>query len=422
MRALLLTHGTRGDVQPFLALALGLNAAGHSATVAGPRSYAWLAAEHGVPYHPVDDGPNALMDDPEMKGVMETGLRGPRGAAQTVALLREITPRMRQVYADMAATADLGADVVVHVPGMPGAHIAEHLGVPSVPVALQPSWVPTRAFPAPGVPWPRWVPDALVPVSYRMTALALRGQRRLADRLRASLGLPARPGRHDPLRRPDGTHATVLHAFSRNLLPARARYPAWVRTTGFWTLPSDREWEASAELEAFLTAGDPPVFVGFSSLPTADPAATGRLVAAAVRRVGTRAVVAVGGGGIDAVPSGDDLLVIDRAPHERLFPRCSVVVHHAGAGTTGAAAAAGRPQVVCPFWGDQPFWADRVHESGAAPAPVNGGRLTEEALAAALSDALTEPGIAARAEDLGRLVSAEDGTVTATRILEREVG
>jgi sterol 3beta-glucosyltransferase len=191
-----------------------------------------------------------------------------------------------------------------------------------------------------------------------------------------------------------------------------------VRTTGFWFAPPDTAWEPPAELEAFLVAGEPPVFVGFSSLPTLDPVATGRVVTAAVRRAGVRAIVAAGRGGIDAAEADGDVLLIDRAPHERLFPRCSAVVHHAGAGTTGAAAAAGRPQVVCPFWGDQPFWAARVHDAGVAPAPLSGRRLSEDELAAALTGALTGPGTAARAADLGERVRAEGGAREAVRVLE----
>ncbi|WP_159942936.1 glycosyltransferase [Nocardiopsis sp. FR6] len=418
MHALLLTHGTRGDVQPFLALARGLEAAGHTSTVAGPRACAPLAAEQGVAYRPVDDGPNTLMGDPELSGVRDTGLRGPRGAAHAVTLLRRITPLMRRVYRDTAATADEEADVVVHVPGMPGGHIAERLGVPAVPVALQPSWVPTRAFPAPGLPWPGWLPRALNPLSYRLVALTLRGQRSVAEELRRDrLGLPARPGSHDPLRQTDGTPSTVLQAFSRHLLPDTAAYPPHVHTTGFWFVPPDRDWRPSPELDAFLGDGAPPVFVGFSSLPTADPAATGRMVASAVRRAGVRAVVASGWGGIAAEAGGAGVLSIDRAPHERLFPRCSAVVHHGGAGTTGAALAAGRPQVVCPFWGDQPFWAARVHAAGAAPAPLRGQRLTEDALTRALVLA-REPATAERAGVLGERVRAEDGVGTAVRLLE----
>ncbi|MEU0489230.1 glycosyltransferase [Nocardiopsis sp. NPDC006139] len=417
MHALLLTHGTRGDVQPFLALALALEAAGHTATVAGPESYAPLAAAHGVAYRPVDDGPNALMEDPGLSGVRETGLRGLRGAVHTVSLLRAITPLMRRVYTDMAATADSGADIVVHIPGMPGGHIAERLGVPAVPVGLQPSWVPTGAFPAPGVPWPGWVPARFHRLSYRLAGAALRGQRKIAEDLRRDLGLAPRPGAHDPLRRPDGTPATMVHAFSGHLVPADAGYPSWVRTTGFWFVPQDAEGGLPDRVEEFLAAGEPPVFVGFSSLPTADPAATGRLVAAAVRRAGARAIVASGGGGAVAVDGGD-VLAVDRVPHLALFPRCAAVVHHAGAGTTGAALASGRPQVVCPFWGDQPFWAGRVHAAGAAPAPLNGRRLTEDALAAALDTALTDAGTAAGAAALGERVRAEGGAAGAVRLLE----
>ncbi|MFD6951366.1 MULTISPECIES: glycosyltransferase [unclassified Nocardiopsis] len=420
MHALLLTHGTRGDVQPFLALARALDAAGHTSLVAGPAASAPLAAEHGVHYHPVDDGPNTLIGDPELSGVRDTGLRGLRGAAHTATLLRRITPLMRRVHDDMARVTDGGADLVVHLPGMPGGHIAEHLGVPSVPVALQPSWVPTRAFPAPGVPWPSWLPDALNPVTYRLTALALRGQRAVAEEFRSRrMGLPPRPGRHDPLRQPDGTPSTVLHAFSRHLLPPDAHYPPQVHTTGFWFPPPDREWEPPAALEDFLDAGDPPVFVGFSSLPTADPAATGRMVAAAARRAGVRAVLASGSGGVTADAGQDHVLTIDKAPHERLFLRCSAIVHHGGAGTTGAALASGRPQVVCPFWGDQPFWARRTHAAGAAAAPLRGQRLTEDALAPALARAVGSARTVERARVLGERVRAEDGTRTAVRLLEQ---
>lgn len=421
VHALLLTHGTRGDVQPFLALARALDATGHTAVVAGPASAAPLAAAHGVAYHPVDDGPNTLMGDPELGGVMDTGLRGLRGAVHAAALLRRITPLMRRVHDDMAALADEDADVVVHIPGMPGGHLAEHLGAPSVPVALQPSWVPTRAFPAPGVPWPGWMPAALNPLTYRLAALALRGQRAVAEEFRDALGLPRRAGRHDPLRQPDGGPSTVLQAFSRHLLPPRARYPPQVSTTGFWFPPPDTKWRPSPELEAFLDAGRPPVFVGFSSLPTADPAATGRVVGEAVRRAGVRAVVASGWGGITAETGDGDVLVIDGAPHERLFPWCAAVVHHGGAGTTGAALASGRPQVGCPFWGDQPFWARRVHEAGAAVAPLRGQRLTVDALASALVRAVGDPALAEGARVLGERVRAEDGAGTAARLLEEVV-
>lgn len=142
MRALLLTQGTRGDVQPFLALALALEASGHTALVAGPAHCAPLAAAHGVDYHPTDDGVTGLMEDPALAGVKDTGLRGIPGAAQSVRLLRRIKDAIGRVYEDMADAAESGADIVVHTAGLPGRHIADFLGVRAVPVALQPSWIP----------------------------------------------------------------------------------------------------------------------------------------------------------------------------------------------------------------------------------------------------------------------------------------
>ncbi|GAB3706998.1 nucleotide disphospho-sugar-binding domain-containing protein [Nocardiopsis oceani] len=418
MRALLLTQGTRGDVQPLLALARALEASGHTALVAGPAHCARLAAAQGVDYHPTDDGVTGLTGDPDLPGVMDTGLRGVRGTAQAVRLLRRIKGATGRVYEDMADAAEDGADIVVHTVGLPGQHIAEYLGARAVPVALQPSWIPTRAFPVPGAPWPRWVPSAFNRLSYRLVALALRGQRGAALRLRRErLGL-GRPGRHVPPDLPDGRRTPLLQAFSRHLLPERVDYPPGVHTTGFWFPPPDEDWTPSPGLEDFLEAGEAPVFIGFSSTPTKDPAASWRLITGAVRRAGVRAVIATGWGGIAPDGTHEGILAIDEAPHERIFPRCAAVVHHGGAGTTATALASGRPQVVCPFWGDQPFWAQRSYAAGAATPPLRGQDLTEGALAAAIGDAASDQVMASTAERIRARVRQEEGVAGAVRFLE----
>jgi sterol 3beta-glucosyltransferase len=142
------------------------------------------------------------------------------------------------------------------------------------------------------------------------------------------------------------------------------------------------------------------------------------MVADAARAAGVRAVIASGWGGIDGAGlSGDDLLFIGGAPHDLLFPRCSVIVHHGGGGTTGAALAAGRPQVVCPFWGDQPFWAARAHASGVAVPPLRGQAMTTERLASAIAEA-ADAAMAARARTLGGNVRAEGGAAQAAALLQ----
>ncbi|GAA3738433.1 glycosyltransferase [Salinactinospora qingdaonensis] len=419
MRVLILTHGTRGDVQPFAALARALDTAGHSVVLGAPARSADLAADYGLDFTALDDGPNHLLAEPDIRAMVENGFRGVRGKLAVPRILVRIRPLIDRVLADMVRVAESsGADVIVHSPTMPAQHVAEWLGVPAVPAVLQPTWVPTRAFPCPVLPL-GWVPSALNRATYlpvRLLHLSMAG---VIDKWRrTTLGLGRRRGRHDFLRRSDGDPATVLQAFSRHLLPLPLDWPEHVHITGYWFL-SATEWRPPQRLSDFLAAGPPPVYIGFGSMAGGDPQRTGRAVVEAARRAGKRAVLVAGWGGVAPDDLDDDVLLLEQAPHDWLFPRCSAIVHHGGAGTTAAALAAGRPQVVCPFAADQPFWARRAHAVGVAPAPQPQHQLTTEGLAAAIGRAVTDSDMARRAADLGARVRAEEGAATAVQMLEQ---
>lgn len=417
MKALILTHGTRGDVQPYVALARALREAGHEAVLGAPASAAALAEPHGVPFAPAIDEMNAFMEQPRVRRAMESNFRGLSGKRTALELTLAAKPAMVRFLAEMAEVAADGGDVVVHMPGVPVHHIAEKMGVPAVPGALQPGWVPTAAFPSPALPFTP--PRALNRASYSVSRAFTRFLARYGDSLRSDLGLPRRRGSRDILRRPDGGPATVLQGFSRHMLPAAdPGYPPTVYTTGFWFLPAAPDWSPPADLEEYLAAGDPPVYIGFGSMVGFDPRETGRIVTEAVRRAGVRAVLSGGWGGIDVDRAGEGVHFIDQAPHDWLFPRMAAVVHHGGSGTTGAALASGRPQVVCPFLADQPFWAARAHAVGVAPPPQRGRELSVEGLAEAIGRAATDPGMRTRAEEMGELVRAEDGARNAVKVLE----
>ncbi|MBB3666079.1 sterol 3beta-glucosyltransferase [Prauserella sediminis] len=420
MRVLLVTHGTRGDVQPFVALATGLLAAGHEPVLAAPAAFGPFVEQHGVRFAALDDGPNRMLDDP---GRLEPVLAGKGGNGRRIAamlsVLREAKPAMARVLTDMAAAADGGADLVVHQANSPAHHVAEYLGVPAVPVGLQPVWVPTRAFP--NLMLPMRVPAVCNRMSYRLNALALRSFAGAIDRWRRdTLGLSRRRYRHDSLRRPDGTQATLLQAFSRHIVPPPADYPSWVHTTGFWFLDSGEDPVPSPELSHFLATGKPPVFIGFGSMPNTDPAQVGRLVSEAVRRAGVRAVLASGGGGLRLEEQVDDVFVVDQVPHDWLFPRVAAVVHAGGAGTTGAAVAAGRPQVGCFFHVEQRFWAQRLHAMGLAPEPIPVRDLAADTLSEAIRRAATDVARSRRAEDVAQQIRAEHGVARAVELLESE--
>ncbi|QJY47724.1 glycosyltransferase [Pseudonocardia broussonetiae] len=415
MKILVVTLGTRGDVQPFVALARSARDRGHDVVLAAPERFRPLAAAHGLDLVRIDDGPLALMD-----GVAGAAVSG--GVRAKLALARAMPAAFGRVLEDCATIArGIGhdADVVVHNGQVIGApHVAELLGVPCVLALTVPVYVPTREFPWPGAPLPPWLPGWANRAGY----LGMRGPavvfaRVVDDWRRRDLGLPRRRGRHDPLRRPDGVPVPVLNAVSRHVVPPPEDWPPSVTTTGYWFLPAARPG-LPAGVEEFLAAGEPPVLVGFGSMAGADPAATTRTVLDAVRAAGLRAIVATGWGGLVAGEVPASVLVVDDVPHDVLLPRVAAVVHHGGAGTTAAVAAAGRPQVVCPFVADQPFWARRVHDLGVGPAPVPQRRMTAAALAAALRMATGDPAVAARAAALGARIREEDGTAVAVRALE----
>ncbi|MGJ5801959.1 glycosyltransferase [Streptomyces europaeiscabiei] len=414
-KVLLAACGTRGDVQPFLALAVALRRHGHHPLLAAPSSYAADAAAHGVDFAAIDDGPTRILDETATRRIIDNGLMGVRGkvtAARTVARLKQllITP-----LRDVAAIAHDHGDVaaVVHSAAFPAQHVADMLDVPAVVVALQPGWIPTDTFPCQLMPLPR-VPRFLNRSTYTLVTAAQRS--REVERWRtAELGLaPRRHGARRWLRDPAGRRRPVLQSFSRHITPTD---PAWgdaVLTTGFWYLPARPDWTPPSELTRFLDEGPPPVYIGFGSMTGTRAHRNNALVTEAIRLAGVRAVVATGWGGIgtaarESGPPPPDILMIEQAPHDWLFPRTAAVVHHGGPGTVGAALAAGRPQVLCPHMGDQTHWSARMRALGVAPAPLTPRTLTAHRLAEAIGTAVTDRNLRHRAGEIAPLVQAEDG-------------
>ncbi|MBB3037048.1 glycosyltransferase [Hoyosella altamirensis] len=361
-----------------------------------------------------------MTDDPDVRFALESnyaGLKGKKLAFTVVRRTRRYMDTVLEEIAGVAAHADY--DLVIHHTLVPGQHIGEYLGVAAVPVALQPVWVPTSAFPSPF--GPQSLPAFLNRATYLSSQLLSRATVGGIGSWRSrQLGLARkRRGMHNQFLQPDGTPATVLQAFSSSVLPKDPDYPDSVVTTGFWYLPDPEGWAPDAALQKFLDAGEPPVYVGFGSMTGRDPDQTAETVAAALRLAKVRAVVVTGEGGISANPFTENVFVSDDVPHSWLFPRMSAVVHHGGGGTTAAAMKAGVPQVVCPFTGDQPFWARKMHRIGVATQPVPQAATTPENLAQIITQAATSHGMKERAADVAADLALERGTARAVEVVEK---
>jgi UDP:flavonoid glycosyltransferase YjiC (YdhE family) len=193
------------------------------------------------------------------------------------------------------------------------------------------------------------------------------------------------------------------------LIPKPKDWGPHIDISGFYFLSLATNYTPAEDLKAFLEAGPPPVYIGFGSIVVDDPNAMTKLIFDAVKITGQRALVSKGWGGFgDSFAIPDGVFMLGNVPHDWLFKHVSCVVHHGGAGTTAAGIALGRPTVVVPFFGDQPFWGSMVARAGAGPNPVPYKTLTAEKLAAAINKAL-EPASLDRAAELSAKISQEKG-------------
>jgi UDP:flavonoid glycosyltransferase YjiC (YdhE family) len=408
----ILTLGTLGDVQPFVALGAGLEAAGHEVTLVTGRGFRVTVSGRGLRYVPLDVDLLGLAQSQEGRAA----LRSPRGALR---MARRLMPVMRKVLVDeWEAAASSGADAVVYHPkAMGGYHVAEALGVPGFLALASPALSPTREFPVPVLPLPD-LGGALNRLSYGAFFRSLTlPYRSMVNRWRQrTLGLPALPLWASELEL-RGEPVPRLYPCSPAVVPVPADWDGSSAMTGYWFLDQGKDWQPPAELAEFLEDGPPPVYVGFGSAAV-DPEGSRASALAALRRLGLRGVLATGRSGT----AGPGIIEIEGAPHGWLFPRMVAVAHHGGAGTTAEGLRAGKPTAVFPSnFGDQLFWGRRVCALGVGPEPVAQKRLTTERLVGAIRAVTEDEGARRRAEELGARVRGEDGLARAVALIERAI-
>lgn len=421
MRILLLTYGSRGDVQPFVALGVELAARGHDVTLATASRFEGFVAGHGLGFAPLPDEMLALLDTDTGKDLVENTRNAFQTLTHTVQLVRRVGPMQRDlVAASWVAAEGFGPDLVVfHPKTYAGPHIAEKLGIPAMLALLVPMMVPTSERPNMGfadlhsAAWNRF--------SYRFVnrLMAFSAGKHVRE-TRAAHGL-MRQRRFDLLRTTDGRPLTVLHAHSRSLLPRPIDWGPEAHVTGPWVL-DEPDWTPPERLQGFLASGPAPVYVGFGSMAGKSPDRLTRAVVEGLGRAGLRGVIATGWGGLAPEVLPDSVMAIEAAPHGWLFPRMAAIVHHGGAGTTHAASISGRPQVLVPFFGDQPWWARILHARGLCPRPIPQKKLTADRFAEALREATGSSAMREAALRLGAEVAAETGVARAAELIEAEAG
>jgi UDP:flavonoid glycosyltransferase YjiC (YdhE family) len=414
MRIGIMTVGSRGDLQPFLALALGLMERGHSVILAAPPESRKRVESRGVAFRELGIDLSAMFKSPEAARMLSR-----RGKLGFIEVRKRFATDLFLRAGRAAAGIFRDSDIVVFknaltmVPG-----IAKLLGAKAVEAALIPL-SPTRADAGIafggrnlGAHLNRLLTTLTAHVIFSFSRPTLET---LAQEIPGLAGFDA--ARLEARRR--RTEEPLLCAFSPAVYPKPADWGSNVILTGYWFLPDDPSWSPSPEFSRFLAAGPKPVYVGFGSMPNLEPERCLSIVRAALRRLGLRGVVNKGWAGLGQGQGEEDgIFFIDDVPHSWLFPRMAAAVHHGGAGTTAAALRAGIPSVVVPHLGDQPFWARRLRRFGAAPEAIPASRFSEEALTRALAAALGGT-MAAASENMARKLAQEDGVARACEEIEK---
>ncbi|MGH2537015.1 MAG: glycosyltransferase [Candidatus Promineifilaceae bacterium] len=420
MKVTILTAGSRGDVQPYVALGVGLQAAGHRVRLASHDSFRDLVQGHGLAFAPVCRPAPALTASRGWQRWQRSGDNFASYLYHFFRLARQSRATLALMMDDFWAACQ-GAEVVISsTSGLGGPQMATALGAGHYWALFQPM-SRTRAFPHFMTPAGASLGAGFNALTYKLAEQAywLLFRPALNDWLARTLERPAggRPQHLEAFLSPGP--APALAGFSRHVIPPPADWAGRVYVCGFWQLEPPAGWQPPAELAAFLAAGPPPIYFYLSGIKVSPPERLLEMALAALRRTGQRGLLFAGARGLDLGGLPGSVMAVGAVPHDWLFPQVAAVVHHGGAGTTASALWAGRPSVGIPGFWDQPFWCRRIHALGVGARPIPLRRLSADSLARAIHEVATDPAMAERAQALGRRIRGENGVQNAVGYLER---
>ena len=415
MRVGIQAWGSEGDIRPLLAVGHGLVQRGHDVelvyTDIGNRNYDAVAAALGMQARAV--ATPVIADEHQLYaiGLSAINARDPLTQGKIIydRLLRPVEDAVFAAAVALCQRSDL---MVSHFIINQAHAAAELAGKPNVTVTFAHTFVPSRHFRPQGLPGLGETGNA---IGWSLARFVLnRVMLGPVNDFRRRVGVP--PVK-DLLLDGWASHLLNLIAVSPAICAAPPDWPRWNRVCGFLAPPPTSQEQVTPELDAFLTDGEPPVFMGFGSLMPVSSSYLDHTVALmkeAARLAGCRAIIQA------AVPPerSDRLVITGRTPHAQVFPRCAAVVHHCGAGTTHTTLKAGVPSVGVPHVSDQFGWISELQRLGVAPGPVNRRSLTAAKLARRIKEVLADPGMQLRAGAIAARMNNDNGPATAALMIE----
>lgn len=416
MSITVLAIGSQGDVLPYLALAVGLKNAGYKVRFAANSNFSDVTASYGLEFFSIN------LDSFEFtqNSKTQSWLDAESIPSLILSTNRVIRPMLDKIIKDVFTACEGSEAVVYHSYALPFVyHIGKKLNIPCIPASLHP--MPTRSYPAILSNMMR-SPSKTLNLLTHLLVHQISWQVFLPVVRKHWNGHPPLPligPYRDILKGPQ----PVICGYSPSVLPVSEDFPQHVSITGYWFLNPHPTWQPDPALIEFLKSTPKPIYIGFGSM--GNPAKnkdTANIILETIARTGVRAVLSTGWSGLGTDrPLPENVFLVKDTPHRWLFPQMAAVVHHGGAGTTGAALSAGVPSLIIPHFGDQYYWGRRVAELGVGPNPIERKKLTAENFAEAISTALNDSAMRERASRLGATISAEDGVNRAVQIIKKHI-
>ncbi|MGL5540890.1 MAG: glycosyltransferase [Erysipelotrichaceae bacterium] len=412
MKIAIFTLGTRGDVQPYLALAKTAIQNGHRALICTGQSFQALIESHGVTYVKADSDLMALLETKEGQMVFNNAMAHP---LKTKKFLNEVVNPAFRISLDQFYACTHDADVIVYHPkAFAAVDIALARNIPCISMPPVPILYPIEEFPHLALSPTRSLGKRMNRLTYLVNQKAEMGNiKEVNDFRQKTLHLPKRKAGIYTYA-VDGVEIPMIYPLSPLLFEEVTSWNGHVVLPGFFFLEEDVP--LAQEVVDFLKQGKAPIVFSFSSMPLKNPTKMKTMVEKALLETNNRAIVLVGNSGL-AWESNEHTLVIQSAPHSLLFPQALAIVHHGGVGTMAAALRSGKPQFIIPFGVDQPFWAHRLDQMGCAVKPLKEQNVTVEHLCERFA-AFESTALIDRAKQLGLALAQEQGTQNALEWIE----
>ncbi|KAB2635266.1 sterol 3-beta-glucosyltransferase UGT80B1 [Pyrus ussuriensis x Pyrus communis] len=382
LKICILVVGTRGDVQAFLAMAKRFQEFGHHVRLATHANFSSFVKSAGVDFYPLGGDPRVLIGYmTKNKGLIPSGREEISiQRKQLKAIIESLLPACTEPDIETGVPFKAQA-IIANPPAYGHAHVAEALGVP-LHIFFTMPWTPTYKFPHPLARVPQsagYWKLKLSPIAYFSTY-------------------------HGSI-----SHLPTGYLWSPHVVPKPSDWGSLVDVVGYCFLNLGSKYQPQDEFVEWIQKGPKPIYIGFGSMPLDDPKKTTNIILEALKDTGQRGIIDRGWGDLgNFTEASDNVFLLEDCPHDWLFPQCSAVVHHGGAGTTATGLRAGCPTTIVPFFGDQFFWGDRIHEKGLGPAPIPISQLTSQ-------------NVKSQVLEIAKLIENEDGVAAAVDAFHRHL-